>query len=1103
MRERVVRVQAGQARGSGVLVAPDLVATALHVVADRQQRPPQPHGPIRLGFAALVDDRWVHAEIPARLEAFDAEQDLALLRLAAADLPFPPAVQRLRALEEEELPSIPGWQGFGFPDASPSDGSPVTGSIQTTRAAQGEIRALALFCHEAAAGRGMPVAGLSGAPVFVEGRVVGLLRWALTDQERYAAELPRGEGGTLYAVPVERLAILAPGLQLGGRPALPPLPPDLPLPATPFRWLQRYEAGDAPIFFGRGGALRAFLAMLSEADPDRILLLLGPSGVGKSSFLRAGVLPRLPVAASLDARPPEGLAAGFAALAPRPVRVLDQVEEAWTRGRGNEEMAELARALSAARQAGGGRVVLSFRKEWLPEVEDGLRAHGLRWERFLLGPLDRAGVKDTLEGLVADPRLAAWWELELEPGLADRLADAVLTGADDAVAPVLQVALTRLWERADALARATGSPRRHLSLTIWEEVVAEGLGLPRFLEQQLLALGRLHPKEQAGGLDLEVLARHITPAGSAARRSDEELHAAFAQGERALALARALQDLWLLTGDGPRARRLAHDSLAGVVSQARARSTAPAQAMARRIEALVPAWREGQEGPLLSREDLRLYRRAAPFLRTLDPDERRLLSATRAHFGLPRSLVRASAEVLVGLLAFGLLALPILLALDLSDAVHRAAMRRELDQLYLRPGTATGMTDRLRSAPLLPVSRLNGVQDAGLEEALPRIEWMYRRGRAGEEIALEEPSWGVRGEPALSPDPEGLFELAAWLDGRRDAGLPPPTIEVPAWERDRAWPLALDRLARGLPPGFEALGDVPYSLREAVPWSERARRGELPPEPERRPLRAEQDEPLRPYDRPLAALAAVEAGRLDLAAPLAGELAGEGCGAAGDLIGEATALFARLGDEAGAQGCLDRPELRRSQRASALLALGRVEEATALVLQPRPQGEPWDLEADLALAAGLAASGEEESARVLLDRWLEGPSLGNESLMPSVLDLELPLWAAWGGGSQEAELCSQAALLAVGYARIGEARLAHLLGRRCDHPWIRGMVYTQALTVEAGHGTWLITHLPRWAGPDALGSTWLDAGSYARLWLLDTRPTPEIWRGGAPISPSE
>ena len=56
------------------------------------------------------------------------------------------------------------------------------------------------------------------------------------------------------------------------------------------------EAEDAGIFFGREApTIEALdrLRGLSEAAPPRFLVILGASGAGKSSFLRAGLLPRL------------------------------------------------------------------------------------------------------------------------------------------------------------------------------------------------------------------------------------------------------------------------------------------------------------------------------------------------------------------------------------------------------------------------------------------------------------------------------------------------------------------------------------------------------------------------------------------------------------------------------------------------------------------------------------------------------------------------------------------------------------------------------------------------------------------------------------------
>ena len=64
----------------------------------------------------------------------------------------------------------------------------------------------------------------------------------------------------------------------------------------PYRGLEPFEADDAGIFFGRDAPVIEALVRLRamrEAAPPRLLAILGASGAGKSSFLRAGLLPRL------------------------------------------------------------------------------------------------------------------------------------------------------------------------------------------------------------------------------------------------------------------------------------------------------------------------------------------------------------------------------------------------------------------------------------------------------------------------------------------------------------------------------------------------------------------------------------------------------------------------------------------------------------------------------------------------------------------------------------------------------------------------------------------------------------------------------------------
>ena len=64
----------------------------------------------------------------------------------------------------------------------------------------------------------------------------------------------------------------------------------------PYRGLKPLEADDAGIFFGRDAPIIEALERLRalrEAAPPRLLVILGASGAGKSSLLRAGLLPRL------------------------------------------------------------------------------------------------------------------------------------------------------------------------------------------------------------------------------------------------------------------------------------------------------------------------------------------------------------------------------------------------------------------------------------------------------------------------------------------------------------------------------------------------------------------------------------------------------------------------------------------------------------------------------------------------------------------------------------------------------------------------------------------------------------------------------------------
>ena len=73
-------------------------------------------------------------------------------------------------------------------------------------------------------------------------------------------------------------------------------PPETDQDRPPYRGLRPLEADDAGIFFGRDAPIFEALDQLRglRADlPPRLLVILGASGAGKSSFLRAGLFSRM------------------------------------------------------------------------------------------------------------------------------------------------------------------------------------------------------------------------------------------------------------------------------------------------------------------------------------------------------------------------------------------------------------------------------------------------------------------------------------------------------------------------------------------------------------------------------------------------------------------------------------------------------------------------------------------------------------------------------------------------------------------------------------------------------------------------------------------
>lgn len=436
---------------------------------------------------------------------------------------------------------------------------------------------------------------------------------------------------------------------------LPPLPAR-DLPPSPFRHLRWFTRDDAELFFGRGREIHRLYETVTATNAAPVTLLHGQSGAGKSSLLDAGLRPRLDetydvryarrdeaigcvatLVASLGAEPGTSLGDAWRARESRSgrrvVAILDQIEEAFTRPRddGVSEIDALAGALAEtfrSPERPAGRLVLGFRKEWLAEIARRLAEARVPYQEVFLDRLDSAGIVDAMLGPTRALRLRQHYAFDVinADELATVVADDLLASRDSAIAPTLQVLLSKMWEHPAA--RRNG--RVVFDRALYERLQQDGILLGDFLDEQLGALGAAYPDAVASGLALDVLNAHTTALGTARARTLAELRESYAHVAASLdGLLERCRELYLLVDAPGGGTTLAHDTLAPLVRRRYATSVLPGQRARHVIDARANEWAQGAVGRTLDAADLALVDAGAAGTTAFSADERRLVEASR------------------------------------------------------------------------------------------------------------------------------------------------------------------------------------------------------------------------------------------------------------------------------------------------------------------------------------------------------------------------------------------------------------------------------------------------------------------------------------------
>ncbi|MFD1374081.1 nSTAND1 domain-containing NTPase [Actinoplanes sichuanensis] len=436
----------------GFLVANGVAVTCAHVVAAAGA---EPGGQVCLAFPRLPGSPRTVAWIDPG--AWRREEDVALLRLS--DVPAGVTSLSLGSASESRGHRV---SAFGVPDGG------LRGRFGYARAGDVLIDAdLGPLLQLAEAND--VTAGFSGSPVIDE--VTGLVVGMVTEIDR-ADQYQRGTG-VAYATAAETLRQLDEALELRA--------------VCPYRGLAPFGIEHKAWFHGRDTAVQRVVSSLTQ----RAVLLLGPSGSGKSSLVNAGVLAEVSAgraAAGSDAwsvisvRPGQGLlgeldqaglpGASTLGLAgairtcvaslpsgSRLLLIIDQFEEIFTHQDssgsavpGGSDARGLLRQLDdSIRMPGALTVVLVMRDDFYaqlasasPELLQSVSAGMVN----VPASLTRSEAKD----IVASP--AARVGLGFEAGLvAQMVADLEsLAGDQDdrqipiTVLPLLELALLQLWE---------------------------------------------------------------------------------------------------------------------------------------------------------------------------------------------------------------------------------------------------------------------------------------------------------------------------------------------------------------------------------------------------------------------------------------------------------------------------------------------------------------------------------------------------------------------------------------------------------------------------------------------------------------------------------
>jgi WD40 repeat protein len=308
--------------------------------------------------------------------------------------------------------------------------------------------------------------------------------------------------------------------------------------------------------------------------------------------------------------------------------ILDQVEEVFTQPNFAlpEELEmfleDLDMIFKNPQNRPQGKVILSYRKEYHPEIEELLKIHAIPRENVFLTHLDRKDIADVVNGLTRTEKSKKKYRLEVQDKLAEIIADDMLEDKDSSIAPVLQILLTKMW---NLIAQ---DEFKIFSVDKYQELRKEGVLLGDFFYQQMSKLRAWNPELEQSGLALDLLNYHTTDLGTADTRDFAQIGQRYGGRSEVVDLLYVCKDLYLLTDRSSEVTGLAHDTLAPLIQNEYKKSDLAGQRAARILESKVADFEDNKK-IFIDEMDLGFVEAGAAGMRSWTENESKLVEASR------------------------------------------------------------------------------------------------------------------------------------------------------------------------------------------------------------------------------------------------------------------------------------------------------------------------------------------------------------------------------------------------------------------------------------------------------------------------------------------